>query len=161
MNLLRPCLKLDSVFDINADDLVAKGINSLIIDLDETLIPKDMKKFSIDIIKWVEHFKSKGFKICITSNSIRSWRVNKFAGELDLPSTYLSLKPLPWAFKHALKVLKNKPEHTAMVGDQLFTDILGGNLNGIYTIMVKPMSPEKFLLRKLLRAIENFLLNRL
>jgi predicted HAD superfamily phosphohydrolase YqeG len=57
-----------------------------------------------------------------------------------------------------LEILGSKKEETAIIGDQLFTDILGGNLFGIHTVLVKPMTKEIFFLRQWMRDLEKFFL---
>lgn len=154
MNVFRPHEYYTSICEINLDRLKSEGREALIIDLDETLIPKDLEKFPPEILLWIRSAKEKGFKICITSNSFRKNRVKRLAQILSLPFLALALKPLPKAFKTALSTLGSSKENTVMIGDQLFTDILGANLYGIKSIFVKPLTPEKFILRKWMRNLE-------
>ncbi|MFH1442374.1 MAG: HAD hydrolase-like protein, partial [Candidatus Omnitrophota bacterium] len=72
----------------------------------------------------------------------------------------MGFKPLPFAFLRALKEIDAKPEETAMIGDQLFMDILGGNLVNLYTIYVKPLTPETFLPRIWMRQAEDWVIGR-
>ncbi|MFH1542490.1 MAG: HAD hydrolase-like protein, partial [bacterium] len=78
-----------------------------------------------------------------------------------LPFMHFGLKPLPFAFRKSMETLQSKPEETAMIGDQLFMDTLGGNLVNLYTIYVKPLTPETFLPRIWMRQAEKWLLNKI
>jgi len=80
---------------------------------------------------------------------------------LKLPYITLAAKPLPFAFRRAVQLLNTPASRCVVVGDQLFMDILGGNLAGMRTILVKPMSRETFWLRSLMRRAERWVLRRL
>jgi predicted HAD superfamily phosphohydrolase YqeG len=81
-------------------------------------------------------------------------RVKYIAETLGVPSLHLSLKPLPFAFWQAMKLLGSAPKTTAMIGDQLFMDILGANLLGIYSIFVEHLTKETFPPRQWMRWLE-------
>ena len=67
-------------------------------------------------------------------------------------------KPLPTGFRRACKRLGIKPEQAAVVGDQLFTDMLGGNLLGAYTVLTEPYELESMKFFKIKRACERFIM---
>jgi len=60
-----------------------------------------------------------------------------------------------------MDILETTPGETAVVGDQLFTDILGGNRLGLFTVLVIPMSKREFIGTKIVRMLEKVLLYRL
>ncbi|HVN67260.1 MAG TPA: HAD hydrolase-like protein, partial [Candidatus Sulfotelmatobacter sp.] len=91
-------------------------------------------------------------------NSRHPLRVKYFSDTLGIPAMHLSFKPLPFAFWRSLEILKAKPEETAMIGDQLFMDILGANLLGIYSIFIDHGKPETFFLRQWMRQAEQWLI---
>lgn len=153
-NLLRPKQIVKNIYAIDFAVLKAKGINSLILDIDDTLIPRRSLDVPIRVFEWIALRKEEGFKLCLTSNSRHPLRV-KFIGEaLDLPYLYMSFKPLPFAFWKSMKLLKSTPKQTAMIGDQLFMDTLGANLLGIHSIYVIPMTAETFYPRIIMRSLE-------
>jgi len=153
-----PKQKADTIYDLDPAGLKEKGIKALILDLDDTLLPKTSSDITPKLYAFIENLKSQGFTICISSNNRFPKRVEFIAKTLDLPHFSLALKPLPAPFAKALEILGSKKEETAIIGDQLFTDILGGNLFGIYTILVKPITKETFVLRQWMRDLERFFL---
>jgi uncharacterized protein len=149
------------VKDLRAIDfkaLKAAGINALILDIDDTLIPREVNDISPLVFDWVVSRKEEGFHLCLTSNSRHPLRVQYIGDTLGIPSLHLSFKPLPFAFWRSLEILQSKPEETAMIGDQLFMDILGAKLLNIYSIFIDHRKPETLLLRKWMRQAEQWLI---
>ena len=158
--IFKPDQIVNNIFEINFEDLKKKGILSLILDIDDTLLPRKANDVSPKVFEWVVERKEEGFKICLASNSRHPLRIKLIGETLGLPALSLGFKPLPFAFWNALKTINSKPEESAMVGDQLFMDILGANLLKIHSIYVKPLSEETFLLRKWMRRAEDWVLNQ-
>jgi HAD superfamily phosphatase (TIGR01668 family) len=156
INIFKPDLTVTDIHNINFSDLKSKGINSLILDIDDTIIPRRVNDVSPSVFEWVAERKEEGFKLCLASNSRHPVRVKYIGDTLEVPSMSLGLKPLPFAFWRSLEVLKAKPEEAAMIGDQLFMDILGANLVNIYSIYVKHLTPETFLPRIWMRRAEEW-----
>jgi len=155
MNIFHPKEHFKTVQDIDLEKLRTLGINNLIVDLDETLRKRNSDNIPEESVKWIEDVKSKGFKVCITSNNPFSWKLKNVEETLKAPVSFLALKPFPMAFDHAMKVLGSDRSNTALVGDQLFTDILGANMRGIYTILVDPITgAEKGVFRRIMRWLE-------
>jgi hypothetical protein len=90
-----------------------------------------------EVTTWLEKVQELGIKLCIMSNSLSSTRSVRIAERLGATNVSRARKPSRQGFRRALEALGTKPAATAIVGDQMFTDILGGNRAGIYTIMVK------------------------
>ncbi|MFA5840267.1 MAG: YqeG family HAD IIIA-type phosphatase [Candidatus Margulisiibacteriota bacterium] len=158
-NFLQPKQVVKNIYEIDFATIKAKGINSLILDIDDTLIPRRSVDVPLRVFEWIAKRKEEGFKLCLTSNSRHPLRV-KFIGEaLDLPYLYMSFKPLPFAFWKSMKLLHTNPKQTAMIGDQLFMDTLGANLLGIHSIYVTPMTAETFYPRIVMRQIEKKIIN--
>jgi len=161
--LLRPKEIIKDIHEIDFGELKAKGIRALIVDIDDTLIPRKVKEINPEVFEWVAARKEEGFRLCIVSNS-RIHRVKYIGSALGLPTVsalFLGMKPLPFAFWKSLKILNAKSEETAMIGDQLFMDILGANLLNIYTIFVKHITEETFWFRKWMRKAEKWVLSKL
>lgn len=158
--MLKPNEIVLDIHSIDFEKLKSRGINSLILDIDDTLLPRYVNDISPQVFEWVVARKEEGFKLCLTSNSRHPMRVKYIGETLELPAMALGLKPLPFAFQRSLKILGASPEEAAMIGDQLFMDILGANLVNIYTIYVKHLTPETFFPRKLMRWAEEWILNK-
>lgn len=158
---LKPDQIVNNVQEIDFAGLKQAGVNALILDIDDTLIPRRMNDVTPEVLDWVNQRKADGFKLFLASNSRFPARVNYFSETLEVPAAGLGLKPLPFAFRRALKTLGAAPAEAAMIGDQLFMDILGANLLGIRTIFVKHLTPETFLPRIWMRQAEKWVLERL
>ncbi|MDW8107936.1 MAG: HAD-IA family hydrolase, partial [Armatimonadota bacterium] len=102
-----------------------------------------------------------GIKLCFVSNTRNLSRLRWLSEQLNIPYARGPMKPRRAMLRRALQLVGVEPEHAAIVGDQLFTDIWGGNRLGIYTIWVRPMHPREFIGTKVSRAIEKWLLKRL
>ena len=91
-------------------------------------------------------------KVCLVSNNWHR-RVSGVAEELGFSLVSKALKPLPFAFRRGMRLMGVKPSETATIGDQVFTDVLGGNLAGTLTVLVDPLShtdlPHTLLLRRI------------
>ncbi|MGZ4122985.1 MAG: YqeG family HAD IIIA-type phosphatase [Tumebacillaceae bacterium] len=158
MSRLIPSLSVDSVYDIDLDQLQARGVKGIITDLDNTLVRWDEPNATPELIVWLDHVRdTRGIKVCIVSNN-NSQRVEKFAKPLDIPFIGKAQKPKRSPFLRALDVLGTKPEETVVIGDQLFTDVLGGNRMGMYTILVVPIGEKEFIGTKVLRMMERIAL---
>lgn len=161
LEIFRPAEYLNTIYEIDFEGLRKRGFAALILDLDETLLPRELLHITPVLFSFVEGIKELGFKICLISNSLYPERVEYVARTLKLPYITLAAKPLPFAFNRAVQLLKIPASQCVVVGDQLFMDILGGNLAGMRTILVKPMSRETFWLRSLMRRAERWVLRRL
>jgi len=141
--------------------LKKKNIKGILLDLDNTIIRRDADGFTPEVAEWFSGLRGEGFKMGIVSNNSRK-RVEAVAGSMSLPAVHRAVKPYIGSFRRALKMLGTSAGETALVGDQIFTDILGGNLTGLYTILVVPMKGREFLGTRLFtRPLEKILLARI
>ncbi|ACB85310.1 YqeG family HAD IIIA-type phosphatase [Natranaerobius thermophilus] len=159
MKLLYPDLYLESIYNLDFDKLANKGIQGIITDLDNTLIAWKDEELTDYLNNWFQEAKSKKLEMCIVSNNQNS-RVHKFAEKVGLPAIPNANKPRKKAFKKALQELELPPEKVAVVGDQVFTDVLGGNRMGMFTILVVPIDEKEFIGTKFLRLLERFILRK-
>lgn len=136
--LFYPALTMDKVQDITAEALRKKDIKGLILDIDNTLVPPNTKEADENAVQWIERMRSAGFKACIVSNASKK-RVIKFNERLKLYAIHRASKPGTKAFEKAARLLDLKSKNIAVVGDQVFTDVYGGNRAGMFTILVKPI----------------------
>ena len=157
--ILYPKLYLEKVTDITIEILKKYHIEALILDMDNTLLDFD-KKIVEGGKQWVEQLKRNGIKICIASNSGKKEKVEMLSNELGIENYILwSMKPLKFGVKKAQKILKTKNENIAVVGDQIFTDVLAGNFSGIrLTLLVKPIRDKKNPFCRFKRLLEKPLL---
>jgi hypothetical protein len=140
---------------VDPEELTSRGIRGVILDLDNTLTEWHSMDILPEIEAWVTRLKEAGLLGCIVSNAVTAGRVQPIADRLGLPWITRAMKPFPIAFRAGMRMMGTTPETTAIVGDQLFTDILGGNRLGLYTILVEPFScSESWHTRLLHRPLE-------
>lgn len=156
MNNLIPDIYAHNIFTINYDNLKNRGIKCLLFDLDNTIASNHMKKPTEEIKKLFQELDVKGFKIIIVSNAYKS-RVAAFKEELNVDASYFSCKPFKIKYKKILKLYKFKISEVATIGDQLLTDVKGGNKMGFTTILVEPLGPDPFIGTWVGRFFERFI----
>jgi len=156
---LCPHHRAESIFALDPEALRAQGIKGLILDLDNTLVEWGSETVPQELVAWVDRFKAAGFRLCIVSNALPQ-RVEAVARTLGIPGLPQATKPFKSSFKRALEILGTAPEETAVVGDQLFTDILGGNRMDLYTIWTLPLSETEFLSTRAVRRLERLVVRR-
>lgn len=154
LNQLIPRLHVNSIYTIDLQDLWNKGYRGIITDLDNTLVGAKSPLATPELIDWLKVVAQLGFQVVIVSNN-RHTRVSKFAEPLSLPFIYRAKKPTSASFRKALQMMKLPPQQTVVIGDQMLTDVLGGNRMGLYTILVTPISPiDEGFFTKVNRRIE-------
>ncbi|HAA89344.1 MAG: HAD-superfamily phosphatase subfamily IIIA [Thermoanaerobacterales bacterium 50_218] len=158
-NLLQPKKIYQSVFEIPFEDLQKSRIRGVIVDLDNTLTEWQNPELSQEAVDWLVKLREAGFQVCLVSNNSPR-RVEEVAGKLGLPFVARAQKPRRKSFRRALEIMKTRPEETAVIGDQVFTDVLGGNRLGMYTILVPPISKKEFIGTRLVRIIERLVIER-
>lgn len=149
-----------SIFKIRPEELRSKGIRGIITDLDNTLVPWNIEEPTENIRVWMDEMKNNGIQVTIISNN-NSMRVKTFSDPLEIPYIASARKPLRRAFGQATKQMNLKKEEVVVIGDQLLTDILGGNRAGYHTILVVPIVKSDAAITKFNRKIERRILNRL
>ena len=159
MNYFFPDIYQKSIYKINYDKLKDNGIKCLLFDLDNTCVPYVYKKPTKKLKDLFDKLKDKGFKIIIFSNSPRS-RLEPFKKYLSVDCCPSAGKPRKNKFLKVLKEYKLDLSEIAIVGDQLVTDIYGGNKVGIRTCLVDPLTKEDFILTKLFRAAEQLIFKK-
>ena len=136
-----PDIFAETVFDIDLEKLKKDGIKAFIFDIDNTLATYAMPVADPKTAEWVRRLKTLGFEVFIASNNNHE-RVRVFSEDLGVTFFAKALKPLDIYLRKACKIMGVKPKETALVGDQLFTDIWGGNRYKCYTVLVTPIEPK-------------------
>ena len=154
-----PSLYLDSVKNINPMLLKKNNIKGLILDVDNTLIDY-YRNLVVGAEKWCEELKNEGIKCIILSNSNKRSKVEEVAEKLNIDYIMFAKKPLKSGFKRALSKLELKPEEVAVVGDQLFTDVIGAKRMNMFSILVKQVGEKDIFITKLKRPIENAIIRK-
>ncbi|QUG42178.1 YqeG family HAD IIIA-type phosphatase [Psychrobacillus sp. INOP01] len=142
-----------SVFHITPEMLKDKGIKAIITDLDNTLVEWDRPDATPKLIEWFASIKAAGIQVTIVSNN-KELRVKSFADPLGIPFIFKARKPLGKAFLQALSIMSVKREEVVVIGDQLLTDVFGGNRQKLHTILVIPVAKSDGFVTKFNRMVE-------
>lgn len=137
--------------DISHDLFSTAGIRGVILDLDNTLTPWHTLNISSEVERWVGKLRQVGLAACIVSNAATSQRVRPVAERLGLPWVTRAAKPLRFGLQRGMQLMGSAPCNTAIIGDQMFTDIFGGNKLGLLTILVDPLTPREALITRILQ----------
>lgn len=158
--LAKPDYYFSSVTSIDIPFLHQEGIHCLLLDVDCTIA--DYRRGELDgvVAEWLKRLQGAGIQTCLVSNGGKR-RIRRLAGHLGMPFVARSLKPFPWGCRRAIKLLGVSADHAAMVGDQLFADVLAGRWAGLKTILVQPRSGVKEpWITRWKRPIEQWLLKK-
>lgn len=153
LKLFFPDTYIQSIFELDLDNLMKKGIKGIVFDIDNTLVPYDVVHPTQEILEFFKQIQAKGFKICLVSNNTRE-RVVLFNEGLKIPAIHRANKPLTGKLKIAMKLLGTTKDTTVIVGDQVFTDVYGGNRAGLKTVLVAPVSDKDEWITKVKRGLE-------
>jgi uncharacterized protein len=157
MPVFSPTFFYRGVTDIDLEALRKAGVDTLLIDIDNTILPRDTGEMVEELSEWSKALLGHGFKVCLVSNNWHA-HVKRIADALGLCMVPRALKPLPFGFYQAVRLLGSKRKNTAVIGDQMFTDILGGNLLGMTTVLVLPLSESDLPHTLMLRRIQRWLM---
>lgn len=160
MKLLQPKLWVDSLQEIPLQQLKTIGIKGLIIDIDNTLLAWDAEEPADEVRSWITAARNLGFQVVLVSNN-KAARVEKMQAYFMVHGMSRAKKPTTGALKKAMRLMKLNRPQMAIIGDQIFTDVLGGNRMGIYTILVTPIKSKEFWWTQLVRPVEGRVLRKL
>lgn len=149
-----PDIYQKSIYTIDYSKLLSKGITCLLFDLDNTTVAPRSNELPEKAKELFISLKQKGFKVIIFSNSPKK-RVNTYKEYFNVDGVYFASKPLQRKFNKLIKEHNLKKEEIAIIGDQLLTDVLGGNRLGITTILVNPITVKDHFFSYFNRVLEN------
>lgn len=155
-----PSEYVKTVFDITPELLTSKNIQGIITDLDNTLVEWDRPDATPLLIEWLTSMKDAGIQVVIVSNN-NELRVKSFADPLGIPFIFQARKPMGRAFRKALAIMNVKKEQVVVIGDQMLTDIFGGNRNKMHTILVLPVAKSDGFFTRFNRLVERRIMKKL
>ncbi|MCE5268750.1 MAG: YqeG family HAD IIIA-type phosphatase [Planctomycetaceae bacterium] len=141
-HLLTPHYRVHRAWELTPEQLRQWGIRALLMDVDCTLTRYRQPEAMPEVVAWIDQLRDAGVRMCLVSNGM-SGRIRRFAERLSLPCVSNALKPLPRGVRDALHQLGSLPAETAIIGDQLFADVMAGRLAGVRSILVEPIHPEE------------------
>ena len=155
---LYPKEYLNSVFEINVDKLKSLGLDTIIFDIDNTLVPYWIKVPDNKLVTYFNALKAGGIKIGVLSNS-KEIRSKTFCTPVNIPYVFRAKKPGVKGFLKIMEIMDSQPEKSMIVGDQIFTDVWCGNKAGAYSVLVKQVSPKDELITAPKRPFEKIIVN--
>lgn len=155
-----PDARVRTLVDVDFAGLWAVGMRGIVVDLDNTCCGYRQPHLADGVADWVAAARARGFRLVLVSNNF-SERVAAIAAHLDVPGVPNALKPLPFGFLRALALLGTPRGATVVIGDQLFTDVLGAKFLGLHAILTEPLVPKDFPLTRVLRALERLVFRRM
>jgi len=150
----RPDHRAPTLPDVSLEALAGAGVRGVIVDLDNTVCAYHQPELAPGVAEWVREAQGRGFALVLVSNNF-SERVATVGARLNIPVVPNALKPLPFAFLRALRILGTPRGATVVIGDQLFTDVLGAKLVGMCAVYVQRVAGREFPTTKVLRMLES------
>lgn len=157
-----PDMYQKSIYTVDYQKLIDRGVKCILFDLDNTLVPFHIKEANDKIAVLFNELREKGLKVIIFSNSPKK-RVNIFKETLAVDCLANAKKPSKRGFETIMNKYKYNITEIAIVGDQMLTDIVGGNNVGVTTVLVNPVStkdpiwtrPNRYFERRIMRKLRN------
>ena len=159
MKILKPDLCVEGLSDIDLGYWYRRGIRCILVDLDNTISPWGTTMITEEAKDLVEKSRSVGISVILFTNAAEA-RAREIAWDVGISYYASAKKPLPFYYKKAITELSYADGEIMTVGDQIFTDVLGGNLNGCITVLTSPLSSEEFSGTKMLRLLEKLIVGR-
>jgi HAD superfamily phosphatase (TIGR01668 family) len=157
MSLIQPTRCYCRVSDIDVErDLRACGLDSVLLDIDNTLRSRADGHVPPDARAWLLSCADAGVHVCLLSNN---WHddVYDLADALGIPIVAKAMKPLAPGYLRGMRILGARARRTVIVGDQLLTDVVGARVLGLSAYLVAPLAtvdlPHMAMLRNLERAL--------
>lgn len=157
--IFTPTFWLKNVMQIDKQFLKKNRVRALVLDMDNTLSMHDNPAAEDGVLEWLDEMRKLGVKMRVVSNN-NSKRVAPLARALGLKFTANGAKPLTFGVNRAVNAMGVRKAETLVVGDQIFTDVLAGNLAGIRTVLVEPFHLENKWTFKLKRKVESLVFHR-
>lgn len=148
-----PDAVFEHYYDVSPQYLSDLGVKALIIDIDNTLAPYEAAEPDERLASWLHSLRENGISAALMSNNDRI-RVERFNKRLGLPAFYKSGKPFGKNLRRAMKIMESDKTDTAVIGDQLLTDVLSGKLLGLRAILVPPIKDRSSVFFRFKRSLE-------
>lgn len=161
LDLFCPDYCCECITDISTNWLKAQNVNTIILDVDNTLLPWNFNVPTEANTEWILSLKNAGFRLILLSNN-GGKRLKEICSLVELPAVSWAAKPFSLGFKRALHVLKIKERGQVLViGDQLFTDVFGAKKMGMKVLLVKSLSEKEFIVTRITRKVERVVIEKL
>lgn len=152
--------RFDSIAVIPVDWLKAQRVERVILDVDNTLLPRDETEPDGAVLEWLRSVRESGIEVVLLSNN-GGCRLQKISAAAQVEAVSWAAKPMPWGFKRALKRFGKKQGKVLVIGDQLLTDVLGAKRMGFTVLWVRSLQGKEFPITRITRQVEKMLVRRL
>lgn len=132
--------------DVTAEALTARGVTTLLLDFDNTIVPYTTSTPTPEMERWLRAMQRSDIRLCVVSNSHKP-RVKVFCEQYGLDCITHAKKPFQRGLNEAKRRFSLDPAKTALAGDQIFTDVLGANCAGMQSILVSAINNHTILLK--------------
>ncbi|MFN8139813.1 MAG: YqeG family HAD IIIA-type phosphatase [Fimbriimonadales bacterium] len=149
-----PSFRARKLSEIVPSELVASGIKAVLLDVDNTLVNWKAMHIPEETSAWIQDCMNAGLKLCLVSNTRNPARLHELSNRLGIPYARGKMKPSRQPFEDALRKVNATVAEAVMVGDQMFTDVWGGNRMGMITIWLEPRHSREFFGTKISRVAE-------
>lgn len=143
---LLPDMIYKSLTDVSAEALQRRGVTTLLLDFDNTIVPYTTDTPTEEMVRWLETMKKSGIRLCVVSNSHKE-RVKTFCKTYGLDCITHAKKPFQRGLDEAKARYALEAGKTALAGDQIYTDVLGANCAGMQSILVRAINNHTILLK--------------
>ena len=143
---LLPAFITEKLTDLTPEFLRQQGIDLLMLDFDNTIVPYTTSRATEEMDAWIKNILTSGISVCVVSNSHKD-RVKIFCGHYGMDCITHAKKPFSKGIRRCLEKYQIPASRAAIVGDQIFTDTLGGNGCGVRPILVKAIDNHNFWLK--------------
>ncbi len=141
MALFRPTGTLHCLTELTSDMLRSMAVSAIVLDVDNTMAAHGSQQPFEGVVEWTRRLTGDGIKLIVVSNNFEK-RVAPFADKFQLPFISFACKPSPFGYLRAKKLAGVRVKDCLVVGDQIFTDILGANLCGMKSVLLDPLAPD-------------------
>ena len=158
MGIFRATRYVASLPLVNVDELVADGVRLVLLDRDNTCVPRDASEPPAEVMAWLDRAREASLEVCLVSNNFHSSQVGATARLLGCEVVDHAMKPAPFALRRAMRMHAVMPGEAVMIGDQVFTDVVAGNLARVRTVLVRPQSRTDLWYTHIFRIFERLAL---
>ena len=159
MKIFKPDVAVNRIFDLDLNILKKNNIKGIVFDIDNTLAFNKEPEPSKEIEAYMNMLIQEGFKVAIASNNTEE-RVTLYSNKLKMDFEYRAAKPLSYKVRRLIKRMGLKRKQVCLVGDQLFTDMLGANMMGLFSVLVVPFDGDENSFIGFKRKIEKIIMKR-
>ena len=159
MALFRPTAMRQGLMDLTPEFLTGLGARALLLDVDNTVASYTSHEPIPGAVEWAQRMVDAGFRVLVVSNNFKK-RVQPFASKFGLGCISFAMKPFPFGYLKARRLLKMKCRECVIIGDQIFTDVIGANLCGMKSVLLTPIEEEEGFSFRVRRYFEKTLRKR-